>query len=211
MHPNVVAGPDELWVCVACGPSLRIEDVEWLRGRARVAVANNAWELAPWADLLLASDTRWWERYGAEVNRRFRGDRYTCCPVSAERFGAQLVTLGKYSGWDHREDSVVSGGLTGYRLINLVGHRQPRKILLLGYDMQHTGGRTHYFGDHPDGWANCPEPERKMVPFERMAAATPVPIVNVSRATALTCFRRSHLKVQVRGRSAFPAQQKGKS
>ncbi|MHA7916014.1 hypothetical protein [Alloalcanivorax xenomutans] len=184
----------ETWVCMASGPSLCREDVDYVSGRARVAVANDAWTMAPWADLLLASDARWWQWHGGRVIRGFRGERYTCSRVAANRYGARLVGLDSSEGWSADPERVASGGLTGYRLVNLVGHRRPSRILLLGYDMQHTGGRAHFFGDHPNQWPNGQGLEAGLSAFERMAEMSPVPIINCSRDSALTCFPRADLR-----------------
>ncbi|HBZ8061176.1 TPA: hypothetical protein MM161_004854, partial [Klebsiella pneumoniae] len=44
------------------GPSASASLAERLRGR-RVGVVGNAFELAPWAEFLAASDRQWWDKY----------------------------------------------------------------------------------------------------------------------------------------------------
>ena len=99
----------ETWVCIASGPSLCREDVEYVQGRARVAVTSDAWEMAANADLMLASDNRWWKQHGLRVMRGFKGDKYTCSKVAANRHGIRLLSLGKASGWSEEPDTVASG------------------------------------------------------------------------------------------------------
>ncbi len=48
--------PDATVVCIASGPSLTQSQVDYCRGKARVAVVNNNWEKAPWADVLYGAD-----------------------------------------------------------------------------------------------------------------------------------------------------------
>jgi hypothetical protein len=57
--PFPVVPVPKLWpgstvVCLGTGPSLTAEDVEAVRGRAKVIAINNAHALAPWADVLYA-------------------------------------------------------------------------------------------------------------------------------------------------------------
>lgn len=188
----------ETWVCIATGPSLTREDVDYARQHAAVAVCSDAWRLATDARLMLASDSRWWRKHGDAVNRSFKGQRYTCSHVAARRYGPRYLAIGKHAGVCLEPDTVANGELTGYRLINLVIHQKPSRILLLGYDHQHTGGRTHYFGDHPDKWPNCPNLPNQVGFFQQLADESPVPIINCSRETALECFPRAELREVLR-------------
>lgn len=69
-----------------------------------------------------------------------------------------------------------------------------RRIILLGYDCQHTGARRHWHADHPQGLGNAdgvdlwPGQFRAVLPHLYGAH-----VVNASRATALTLFDRASL------------------
>lgn len=92
---------------------------------------------------------------------------------------------------------IHEGGNSGYQAINLAFHAGVRRIVLLGYDMQRTGGRSHWFGDHP-GRLNVASPyERWVRDFASIAAdleAEGVEVINASRETALECFRRAPIE-----------------
>ena len=53
----------EIDLC-APGPSMSLDLVERLRGRL-VGVVGCVFELAPWADYLIANDEAWWDKYPA--------------------------------------------------------------------------------------------------------------------------------------------------
>lgn len=89
---------------------------------------------------------------------------------------------------------------SGYQAINLAYQFGAAKIILIGYDMQHTGGKTHWHGDHPKGLTNAQGIEgwRKcFTPLAEDLAAIGVDVVNCSNETALTCFRRSTLQAEL--------------
>jgi hypothetical protein len=48
-------------VCLGGGPSLTQAQVDACRGRAHVIAINDAFRLAPWADVLYACDWQWWK------------------------------------------------------------------------------------------------------------------------------------------------------
>ncbi len=98
--------------------------------------------------------------------------------------------------------TIRSGSNGGYQAINLVyllGNRfGAPTIVLLGYDMQHTGGRHHNHEDHPPPLGNfsvgMPELcRRRMAYLAADLKREGVRIINCSRETALTCFERMPL------------------
>jgi hypothetical protein len=186
---------DADWVILASGASLTDDDVEYVRqSDAFVCVVNDTWRKMPDADLLYAADERWWNKYGDEVTEQFEGKKWTQNVPSSKRFGLKLVRIGQLYGWCSTPYIVASGQLSGYQAINLVGHFKPRRIILLGYDMQHTGGKVHWFGNHPKGWPNSQNLHLQVRHFDAMAKEATVPILNASRETALTCFPRVRLR-----------------
>lgn len=80
--------------------------------------------------------------------------------------------------------------------MNLAYHFGVAKMLLLGYDMQKTGGKAHWFGDHPPG-LNVPSPLKEFAArFDALASDLQndgIEVVNCSTETALTCFRRASI------------------
>jgi len=70
-----------------------------------------------------------------------------------------------------------------------------RRIILLGYDMQIKGKQTHWFGDHQD--KSVSQYQSFRVRFDQMAGHAKelgLDIINCTRDTALTCFRKINLE-----------------
>ncbi len=175
-------------VCIASGPSLTAEDCETAKASGHPAiVTNTTFRLAPWADVILAMDLKWWKEYGAEVKAKCTGRRMSTSHA-ARAYGAESLWQ---CGW-------FSNPLnTGQAAITLAMVSGASKIVLLGYDCQMTRGKSHHHGDHPKHLGNAGSIKRWPKHFEQMArdaGKAGVDVVNCTRATALTCFPRVDLK-----------------
>ena len=124
------------------------------------------------------------------------------------------VTGAFHSGWDDVERREVfalastgiegledspnglrTGANSGYQAINLAVHLGARRIILLGYDMKPSNGRSHWFGEHPD---------RVDPPYSTMLASFPslvdplrkrgVEVINCTPDSALDVFPKMDLK-----------------
>lgn len=70
-----------------------------------------------------------------------------------------------------------------------------QNIILLGYDMQHTGGKKHWHGDHPKPLYNAGKVANWPAEFEKIKKANPgINIINCSRQSALSIFPRMSLE-----------------
>jgi len=191
-----------VWCCVASGPSLTLEDVEALQGRARVLAVNDSYRMAPWADALYAADLKWWHVHHAKAAPDFDGRMYTIDPGDANNpfIGRQLYGLKVWrqdradraqTGLSQVPGVLRLGGLSGYQAINAAYLWGAKVILLLGYDMQVTRGQLHWFGNHPAGLANTDDYGKRIKHFATIEPAKyGIEIVNCSRETALNCFPR---------------------
>lgn len=197
----------ETWVCIASGPSLTRADVELVRqwraqGGCKVIVVNSSWRLAPWADAVYAMDAKWWGRELGDLRAQCAGSMRLCTsgPNAAKKYGLEHIRARNARGLGR--DVVHLGGNSGYGAINLAYLWGAARIVLLGYDMQPTGGRSHWHGDHPD--ATGPLPTREWLPrFSALAAdlaVARVEVVNATRETALQCFARAPLETLAVGR-----------
>lgn len=68
---------------------------------------------------------------------------------------------------------------------------------MIGYDMQHTGGKSHWHGDHPRGMANAVGINKWVRNFEPLAddlKTVGVEVINCTTETALQCFDRADLR-----------------
>lgn len=126
------------------------------------------------------------------TQHRAKGDK------AAARWGLRLVrSEHRGQGLSFDPAFVRTGMNSGFQALNLAVLFGCTRILLLGFDMQKTGGRSHWFGDHP-GKLNrtSPFPEFRKA-FEAAApqlAAAGIEVINCSRETALTCFPRQPIE-----------------
>jgi threonine dehydrogenase-like Zn-dependent dehydrogenase len=179
-------------VVIASGPSLTAEDCEAVRAAGLPAfVTNTTFRMCPWADVLLAHDSKWWRAHGAEAEAVFAGIRFRCgaAPRALNR-KTSARTLLQFRGF----------GNTGCAAISLAALAGARRVILLGVDCQRTGGATHWHGDHPPELSNAKTLDKWPRKFEKVAAYAKgrgCTVVNASRETALTCFPRVALEQEI--------------
>ena len=87
---------------------------------------------------------------------------------------------------------IHGGSNSGYQAVGLAFHLGATDIWLLGYDMQLTDNRAHFFGDHPPEIRNGGDPKRFVSNYRTINPGQyGINIVNCSRETALDMFPRS--------------------
>lgn len=138
----------ETCVIVGTGPSITQEQVDYCRGKARMIVVNDAFKLAPWADVLWGCDGKWWNWHSQEAVK-FKGERITL-DVTIPWQWAELMHNSGAEGYDERPWCIRTGSNGGFQAAHLAIHRGAKKILLIGFDHRGEPGNTHFFGDHPD-------------------------------------------------------------
>ncbi len=188
----------KLWTAATCvilagGPSLCHEDVAFCRDRAPVLAIKDTVTLAPWAACLYACDAKWWKHYGPALT--FAGPKYAL-EAAAAPWAAVLRNTGE-TGLDPDPSGLRTGRNSGYQAINLAVHLGAARILLLGYDMQPTAGRDHWFGPRPRSYWTVPPPYatflRLFPSLVAPLAALGIAVINCSRVSALTVFPRQSL------------------
>jgi hypothetical protein len=201
LNPQPAAAPDRrvsvpmlfpgaTFVCLATGPSLTKADAAYCETRAGVTIAiNDAYRLAPWANVLYACDAKWWRWHKGVPT--FTGLKYALEAGAGRWPGVQVLHNTGRVGLETRAYGLRTGSNSGYQAINLARHLGARRILLLGYDMR--GG--HFFGQHPDGtappFAVCLSHFHSLV---KPLAAEGIEVLNCSRHTALEAFPRVPLE-----------------
>ena len=194
-------------VILASGPSLTQEDADAVRAwrdecsdSRPVTVINSTFRMAPWADTLYSNDDDWVGVYLDEIKRDFagrvicghpdwRGDRFVqFIPFDRDAIGLQSPKAG-HIAW---------GMNSGSAAISLAVFQGARRIILLGYDQQWTGGKPRWHGRHPDHLQNQKPGFHRWATWFSQAAidadACGIQIVNASRDTSLTCFPRVALE-----------------
>lgn len=177
-------------VCLGGGPSLTREDVEYVHGKASVIAINDAYKLAPWADVLYACDAKWWYWHGSNGAAAFAGLKFALDPGVRVK-GVQVLANTGQTGLELRPTGLRNGRNSGYQAINLAVHLGATRVLLLGYDMR----GDHWFGHHPDQskppFAVCLARFKTLVePLKALG----VTVINCSPKTALDAFPRAALR-----------------
>lgn len=196
--------PGATVVCLASGPSLTPEDVDYVRGKARVIAINDTVRLAPWADVLYSSDRYWWQHHGGVLS--FTGPKFCVGSDNAPDLeiracpDVRVLRNTGLSGLEVDPSGLRTGKNSGYAAVNLAVHLGASRVILLGYDMGASPlGRRHFFGDHPRG-LNNPTPDHFswwIGLFDSIVeplAAAGVSVVNCTRRTALSCFPLDDLR-----------------
>lgn len=199
--------PNATVVCLATGPSLTEADCAFVRGRARVIAINDAHRLAPWADVLYSSDRHWYPHYKGVPE--FKGMKYGIsllkgAPVGFDKYPdiAVLRNLGR-DGLSDDPSGLTTGRNSGFAAIGVAVHAGASRVLLLGYDMQCSSAKAHFFGSHPKGLNQTTESMFSLFrsSFETLIEplrARGVEVINCSRESALACFPRMTLEEALR-------------
>ena len=213
------AWPGETVAVLAGGPSISAALCERLRGRCRTIAVNNVGidtvdsatgqvipALAPWADVLFASDAKWWNEYRDRA-MKFEGLKITS--MNGLKWpDLRNVCFSPRAPFDDRPTHVVSGGNSGYQAVHIAAHFGAARILLFGFDMREVNvagvQRRHYFGNHPPPCNSKGKFERWIVNFKSLAPVLEkrgVALVNCTPGSALRSLQVSTLEQE------FPLEQ----
>ena len=123
-------------------------------------------------------DRPWWDMHIDEVRATFAGQLAApirnCHDIESRR---------------------VRAGNSGAGALLLAASYGACRIVMLGYDVQHTGGHAHWHGNHPGKLGNAGRVADWPSQFATVAAQLPtVEIINCSRETALRVFQRAPLE-----------------
>lgn len=174
---------DRTVVCIASGPSLTKEDCDRVRASGHpVVVTNTTFRMAPWADIVFGMDLAWWREHHREIEAVCSG-RKMSTSHAAKAYGAESLFP---CTW---KPNALNSGAAAIQIGLVSG---AAKVVLLGYDCQHTNGKKHWHPDHPNGLGNTGSIKRWPKHFKHIDAGGKV--VNASRETALTCFPRVELE-----------------
>lgn len=202
--------PGATIVILGGGPSLSLEDlavvgVAHSLGLCRVIAINSTWRLFPTADVLYAGDCAWWN--ANPDAQAWPGMKIGCSQVGAEPWPAAVNKINHRVNEGIETDPVWIGTGTnsGHQALNIAVHLGAAKIVPLGFDFgAGQDGSLHHHADHPAPLRNpCPASFARWL---RMVETTAAPlralrvdVVNCSRRTAITCFRRSDIGEELFG------------
>lgn len=186
---------------IAGGPSLKDFDFSILKDKTCIAL-NSAYKGIPNLDAILWTDNDWAAKHydnlmlyeGCKFQTRTCGDRF----VNSETKGfANSCVLNKMNDYGFTMDiNSVCGNNSGAQALNFVTNLKPYRIILLGYDMGYSKGRTHWHEGYEvtdaSVYRNLFIPSiNLMAPFiEKMG----VDVVNCNENSNLECFRKDSLE-----------------
>lgn len=208
------------------GPSLTPDQVEQCRGLKVISV-NDAYLLAPWADVLYFADSRWWgwqqdgrERKGfpalglspEELKARYRA--FAGLKVSISNAEPMVKEAGVLFLKNHGDNGAAHGSIfsddptmiaTGsnscYQALNIAILAGAKTILFLGLDGANKAGKQHWFGAHPNGldpaFEGIRQHFRSAAPW---CAARGITVLNCSPGTSVSAFHRAELADAIAGR-----------
>lgn len=189
-------------VIIAPGPSLTQQDCDKLLfvPDVKSIVVNDAYLVAPWADILYAGDAIYWKAKRPKFNGEKvlpYGEPQSSRGKVAEKIGATMVPVKWGKGLALDGDYIHAGHCSGFQALNLALNFGSNPIYLLGFDCKPgPGGRLHFNGNHKPPLRNG-LPFKKMISeFERAADQLRVnkTVFNLTRSTALSCFPRVNVE-----------------
>ncbi|MBI4291317.1 MAG: hypothetical protein HY661_07560 [Betaproteobacteria bacterium] len=203
------------------GPSLTMDQVEKVReahqrGRCRGIAINDAYLVAPWADVLYAADRLWWLAHAAGVAKPLLG---LSADQARERFSAfpgercSIQGTGKnadepihllrnrdhpcYSvGLSLDPGALVTGRHGGWQALNLAVLAGAKVGILLGIDGRPSPeGKTHWHGGHARATpaASYGQYRQAWSAGEDALKAAGVSVLNASPGSAIESFPKVNL------------------
>lgn len=116
--------------------------------------------------------------------------------MAARKYGLLHVQGVKEPGLSLVPGQVHTGLNSGYQAMGLAAMWGASRIILLGFDMQRTGGQTHWHGDHIAGLPNLGHLNRwieEMIVLGADLRRAGVKVFNATRVSALQCFPKVKL------------------
>ena len=180
--------PGEVVAILATGPSLTKALPYIERAKCKAIAVNDAYRVAPWADMLYAADCVWWKHH-VEAVRKFAGMKVTLCGQGAE---AERLLIGGTKGFDPRPTHLRTGSNSTYQAAHIAIHAGARKVVFFGLDL-HTLKGKHFFGAHPKPLRNTHCYRNFIARFGELAVELrkikhPVQIVNATPGSACNAF-----------------------
>ena len=147
----------------------------------------------PWADVLYGCDERWWDSQAGCMD--FTGEKFSTHDTKstsndktkvAEKYGVSLVSGSPGAGFSLDPSVIQYGDNSGFQGLNLAILMGAKHIVLVGFDMRHVAGKSHFFGDHPKGLFQRDEYESFARHFKE--APEGVTIINATPGSAIKTY-----------------------
>lgn len=214
--------PDATVVILGGGPSLtmdqvRLVEVAHKEERVKCIAVNDAYLIAPWADLHYAADSHWHKWHVEGIPKPSLGLTAEQVRSAWARFSGQKCTI-ENSGGNVKDPAVhvlrnkhgtgfhgrgisldpralVTGRSSGFQAINASSLAGASLALLLGFDAKEGDAVTHWHGGHPRSMPVAVHEQwrRHFSEAQRDLAEAGLRVLNCSPGTAITAFDRMPL------------------
>ncbi len=207
----------ETVVLIGGGPSITAEQIamaalEHEAGNVRCIAVNDAYLLAPWADVCYFADSKWWkwhtdgidkpvvELKAAEVRERFASFKGQKCSIEGggDNITDDAVHMLRNANFPYHsrglskdQGALVTGWNGGFQVLNMAALAGVKRALLLGYDGQpDKNGRGHFHGEHPriTGQDAYPMFRQSFSAAEQALIDAGVQVINCSPGSAIESF-----------------------
>jgi hypothetical protein len=198
-------------VCVGTGPSLTAAQVQAARDKEyELYVCNDAYRLAPDADLLHACNYEWWASRWEAV-KYLPADKWTTSGKAAAEFDVNWIAEVNKPGLSTDPNLLHHGHSSGYQLLGMAHRAGASRIVLLGYDLSFApdydglsrrvgSGPRHFFGEYEKALQHWPSVKVQagvhielLDLYRSVAKQGLVEIVNCSGGV-LDCFPRADIR-----------------
>ena len=129
------------------------------------------------------------------MSSSFKGEKWSYSKDAVLQYGLNWAESEEGIGLG--KNKIRLGGNSGYQAINLCYLKGAKRIILLGYDMQRTGGKSHHHGDHPGHLSRSSSYGAWVKNFRHLASdlkGQGVEVLNATRETALDSFQKVNLE-----------------
>ena len=165
----------------------------------------------PWADALYGCEPRWWNLHkdcdgfkGVKWSTHDKDSSSNDKTEHAELYDLKVVKGVAATGFSTDPALIHYGDNSGFQAVNLAILLGATHIVLVGFDMRHVAGKSHFFGDHPRDLFQRDEYESFAKKFDKAPPPDGVTIINATPGSALRCYPMMDLEDAIgayRGRS----------
>ena len=200
-------------VIIGGGPSLTQAQIDLARSSgARIIAINDAYLLAPDADICYFADSQWWlwhskgvARPGlnaADVAARFAAFRGQKCSIqntgmNVEDPNVHLMRNAGMNGVLNDPSALRDGRHGGVHAVNIAALSGSRRHILIGFDAREPQGKpSHWFGDHqrPTPTVAYQMYRQAFTAIENPLRAIGVRVINATPGSAIESFPKLPLE-----------------
>lgn len=179
---------------VGGGPILKDFDFNRLKGHKVIGI-NRAYEVVPFADALYWTDKSFYMTHKGGVDS-FKGMKVTTNDWHSMPDSIIKLLATYQEPIDFTLNSLSRGNNSGYGAINLAVRLGAKKIILLGFDMQHSNGSSHWHDGYDTTFTLLDPYVKMMHEYKRLPQALSdlgIEVINASIDSRLDVFPRINL------------------